>query len=41
MTLELRDQGNNGFVLPPSQIKPTGIETVEALVAFLNYVYEH
>ena len=41
MTLELRDQGSYGFVLPPSQIKPTGIETIDGLVAFLNYVFEH
>ncbi len=26
-TLELRDQGQNGFVLPPAQILPTGEET--------------
>ncbi|RWS19367.1 Carboxypeptidase B-like protein, partial [Leptotrombidium deliense] len=34
--LELRDTGDHGFLLPPSQIKPTAIETwagVSALVA--------
>jgi len=26
MTVELRDTGNNGFVLPPAQILPSGEE---------------
>lgn len=26
-TIELRDTGTNGFILPPAQILPTGVET--------------
>jgi len=26
-TIELRDTGTNGFILPASQILPTGVET--------------
>jgi len=28
---ELRDTGNSGFLLPPDQIKPSGIETFAAI----------
>ncbi|KAL6261581.1 hypothetical protein P5V15_006667 [Pogonomyrmex californicus] len=35
-TYELRDQGNYGFVLPPSQIIPTGEETLDSLVAMFK-----
>jgi hypothetical protein len=41
VAVELRDTGRNGFNLPPSQIVPTGEETVAALVAFWNYVKNH
>ncbi|XP_042856915.1 carboxypeptidase B-like [Penaeus japonicus] len=37
-TVELRDTGNYGFVLPPDQIIPTGEETFEALKVVANYV---
>jgi murein tripeptide amidase MpaA len=40
MTLELRDTGRFGFTLPADQIVPTGEETVDALVAFWNYIAE-
>lgn len=32
--LELRDQGDNGFVLPPNQIRPTGEEMLEGVKVF-------
>jgi hypothetical protein len=38
-TLEMRDTGTNGFLLPPSQIEPTGQETfiaIKALVAAIS-----
>lgn len=37
-TVELRDQGSYGFLLPPSQIVPTGEETFEALKVVANFV---
>lgn len=33
---ELRDQGDNGFVLPPEQIRPTGEEMLEGIKVFLT-----
>lgn len=33
-TIELRDTGSYGFVLPPAQIKPTSEETILGIVAF-------
>jgi len=33
---ELRDTGSYGFLLPPSQIKPSGIETYEALKVWMD-----
>lgn len=30
-TIELRDTGNRGFLLPPTQIIPTGEETFDAI----------
>lgn len=35
-TYELRDQGRNGFLLPPEQIIPTGEETMDSLVAMFK-----
>jgi hypothetical protein len=31
--LELRDRGRYGFLLPPNQIIPTGIETFNGILA--------
>jgi carboxypeptidase A4 len=36
MTVELRDTGNNGFVLPPAQILPSGQETWAGLAYLLK-----
>ncbi|XP_075983182.1 uncharacterized protein LOC142981271 [Anticarsia gemmatalis] len=36
LTLELRDTGHYGFALPPSQILPTCIETLDGIVSFLT-----
>ena len=33
MTIELRDRGTYGFMLPASQIVPTGQELLEAIIA--------
>jgi Zinc carboxypeptidase len=41
ITIELRDAGRSGFILPASQIIPSGEETVEAVLAFWNYAREH
>lgn len=41
LTLELRDKGNHGFVLPPDQIIPQGIELVNGMKAFWNYAIQH
>jgi hypothetical protein len=38
LTLELRDTGEHGFVLPPDQIVPTGQEVLAAVNIFLNAV---
>jgi murein tripeptide amidase MpaA len=35
---ELRDTGENGFVLPPEQIIPTGQETILAVRALTEYI---
>jgi carboxypeptidase A4 len=37
MTVELRDEGNYGFILPPEQIKPSG----EEMWAGLAYVLKN
>lgn len=37
-TVELRDKGNYGFLLPPKEIIPTGIETFEAFKVIMEYV---
>jgi hypothetical protein len=41
MTVELRDKYQYGFLLPADQIRPTGEETVEGLMAFWDYVDLH
>ncbi|XP_067651303.1 carboxypeptidase A2-like [Haliotis asinina] len=38
VSLELRDRGQFGFLLPPEQIIPTGEETLAGILAFLDYV---
>lgn len=35
-TYELRDRGYYGFLLPPSQIIPSGKETLDSLVAMFK-----
>lgn len=35
LTYELRDKGNNGFLLPADQIIPSGLETLDSLVTIL------
>ena len=35
-TVELRDKGEKGFVLPPSEIVPIGEENVRGLIALIN-----
>jgi len=37
-TVELRDQGQYGFLLPPNQILPSGKETFAGIVALAQYV---
>lgn len=41
MTIELRDKGRNGFILPASQIIPTGEEIVAGIVPFWEYIAQH
>jgi extracellular matrix protein 14 len=41
MTLELRDQGSSGFILPPSQIIAQGEELVVGMTALWNYAALH
>merc|ERR1711894_784020 len=36
--VELRDKGQNGFLLPASEIIPSGEETLAAILALANYV---
>ena len=36
--VELRDQGQYGFVLPPDQIIPSGLETFEGIKALAFYI---
>ncbi len=40
-TVELRDTGSNGFVLPASEIIPSGEEIVAAMVALWKYAAQH
>ena len=37
--VELRDKGEYGFLLPDDEIIPSGKETLQALIALANYVY--
>lgn len=37
-TIELRDTGNYGFLLPASQIIPTGEETFEGFLVVANFI---
>lgn len=37
-TVELRDRGTYGFLLPARYIQPTGEETFDAIVAMLNEI---
>lgn len=39
-TIELRDTGFYGFVLPPSQIIPTSIEGLEIVKTIAKYAYK-
>jgi len=40
-TIELRDTGQYGFILPPAQIIPTGIENYKGFLIFAQTVYDH
>ncbi|XP_027488158.1 carboxypeptidase A1-like, partial [Corapipo altera] len=40
-TMELRDTGRHGFLLPSSQILPTATETWPALLDIMVHVLEH
>lgn len=35
-TYELRDNGTDGFILPPEQILPTAEETMDSLLAIFE-----
>jgi len=37
-TVELRDRGRHGFLLPPQQILATGVETWEGVKAMMNAI---
>jgi len=39
-TYELRDRGQNGFLLPAREIIPTGEETMDSLVAMFKEAKE-
>ncbi len=36
--LELRDKGAYGFLAPPSEIRPTALETFDGIKALLKYI---
>ena len=38
MEIELRDTGRYGFVLPPDQIIPSGLEFIDGLAVFMDEV---
>ena len=35
-TFELRDKGSSGFLLPPDEIEPSGVETAAGVAAMLR-----
>merc|ERR1712187_334694 len=39
--VELRDTGAHGFILPASEIVPSGEETYAAIKALANYMIQH
>ena len=39
--VELRDTGKHGFLLPPDQIIPSGEETLQALIALSDFVFNN
>jgi len=39
-TIELRDTGQYGFVLPPAQIKPTGAENYQGVLYYVTSIYQ-
>lgn len=39
--VELRDKGQHGFLLPASEIVPSGEETLAGILALAQYVLEH
>lgn len=41
MTIELRDLGRYGFLLPPDQIIPTGNEVVPAVLKFAELLLDN
>ncbi|CAG9789473.1 unnamed protein product [Diatraea saccharalis] len=41
LTFELRDEGENGFALPPSEILPTCLETMDGMVTLFKPRVEH
>lgn len=40
-TVELRDTGRHGFVLPASTIIPSGEETLKGIIAFASELYAY
>ena len=37
-TIELRDRGHDGFILPADQIVPSGEETLAGLIALWKFI---
>lgn len=40
-TVELRDKGQFGFLLPANQIIPTGNESYYGVIGMLDWIYEN